>query len=69
MAFITNLGSVNKLLGMYPLTMFAVEKLNKKEMFQDASDRLSKKVSRTVWRSNTACLNIKPHFTVLSLRR
>jgi len=41
----------NKLLGMYPLTMFAVEKLNKKEMFQDASDRLSKKISRTVWRT------------------
>jgi putative transposase len=42
---------VNKLLEMYPLTMFAVEKLNKKEMFQDASHRLSKKISRTVWRS------------------
>ncbi len=40
--------SVNKLLDMYPLTKLAVEKLNKKEMFQDASDRLSKKISRTV---------------------
>jgi len=39
---------VNKLLGMYPLTMFAVEKLNKQSMFQDADDKLSKKVSRTV---------------------
>ena len=42
---------VNKLLGMYSLTMFTVEKLNKKEMFQDASDRLSEKISRTVRRS------------------
>jgi len=41
---------VNKLLGMYPLTMFVIEKLNKKEMFQDASNRSSKKISRTVWR-------------------
>ena len=39
---------VNKLLEMYPLTKLAVEKLSKKEMFQDASDRLSKKISRTV---------------------
>ena len=50
---------VNKLLGMYPLTMFAVEKLNKKEMFQDASDRLSKKISRTVWRSIHRVLKYK----------
>ena len=41
----------NKLLEMYPLTIFAVEKLNKQSMFQDADDKLSKKISRTVWRS------------------
>jgi len=42
---------VNKLLEMYPLTTFTVEKLNKQSMFQDADDKLSKKISRTVWRS------------------
>jgi len=42
---------VNKLLERYPLTMFAVEKLNKQSMFRDADDKLSKKISRTVWRS------------------
>ena len=42
---------VNKLLEMYPLTTIAVEKLNKQKMFQDANDKLSKKISRTVWRS------------------
>ena len=42
---------VNKLLEMYPVTTFTVEKLNKQDMFQDADDRLSKKISRTVWRS------------------
>jgi len=50
---------VNKLLEMYLLTMFAVEKLNKKEMFQDASDRLSKKISRTVWRTIHRVLKYK----------
>jgi len=38
-------------LEMYPLTTFAVEKLNKQSMFQDADDKLSKKISRTVWRT------------------
>jgi len=42
---------MNKLLETYPLTMFAVEKLNKQSMFQDASDKLSKRISRTVWRT------------------
>ncbi|EHP69348.1 transposase, IS605 OrfB family, central region [Metallosphaera yellowstonensis MK1] len=42
---------VNKLLEMYPVTTFAIEKLNKQDMFQDANDKLSKKISRTVWRS------------------
>ncbi len=42
---------VNELLETYPVTTFAVEKLNKQEMFQDADDKLSKKISRTVWRS------------------
>ena len=42
---------VNELLETYPVTTFAVEKLNKQEMFQDANDKLSKKISRTVWRS------------------
>jgi len=60
---------VNKLPETNPLTMFAVEKLNKKEMFQDASDRLSKKISRTVWRTIHRVLKYKAHFTVLSLRR
>jgi putative transposase len=50
---------VNKLLEMYPLTMFAVEKLNKQEMFQDADDKLSKKVSRTVWRTMHRVLKYK----------
>ena len=42
---------VNELLEMYPVTTFAIEKLNKQSMFQDADDRFSKKISRTVWRS------------------
>jgi len=50
---------VNKLLEMYPLTMFAVEKLNKQEMFEDADDKLSKKVSRTVWRTIHRVLKYK----------
>jgi len=41
---------VNKLLEMYPMTTFAIEKLNKQKMFEDANDNLSKKISRTVWR-------------------
>ncbi|MEJ2773830.1 RNA-guided endonuclease InsQ/TnpB family protein [Stygiolobus sp. CP859M] len=50
---------VNKLLEMYPLTVFAVEKLNKQSMFQDADDKLSKKISRTVWRSIHRVLKYK----------
>jgi putative transposase len=50
---------VNKLLEMYPLTMFAVEKLNKQEMFRAANDKLSKKVSRTVWRTIHRVLKYK----------
>ncbi|MFP3295115.1 MAG: IS200/IS605 family accessory protein TnpB-related protein [Caldisphaera sp.] len=41
---------VNKLLNMYPMATFAVEKLNKQKMFEDANDKLSKKIYRTVWR-------------------
>jgi len=50
---------VNKLLEMYPLTIFAVEKLNKQEMFEDANDKLSKKISRTVWRTVHRLLKYK----------
>ncbi|BDB98242.1 RNA-guided endonuclease InsQ/TnpB family protein [Saccharolobus caldissimus] len=50
---------VNKLLEMYPITMFAVEKLNKQEMFRDANDSLSKKISKTVWRSIHRILKYK----------
>jgi len=32
------------------MTTFAIEKLNKQKMFEDANDNLSKKISRTVWR-------------------
>ncbi|MFP3295600.1 MAG: hypothetical protein RXN81_05675 [Caldisphaera sp.] len=39
---------VNKLLNMYPMSTFAVEKLNKQIMFEDVNDKLSKKISRTV---------------------
>ena len=50
---------VNKLLEMYPVTTFAVEKLNKQEMFRDANDKLSKKVSKTVWRTIHRVLKYK----------
>ncbi|MFP3234756.1 MAG: transposase [Sulfolobaceae archaeon] len=50
---------VNKLLEIYPLTLIAVEKLNKQSMFQDADDKLSKKVSRTVWRTIHRVLKYK----------
>ena len=50
---------VNKLLEMYPLTTFAIEKLNKQKMFQDANDKLCKKISRTVWRSIHRVLKYK----------
>jgi len=50
---------VNKLLEMYPLTMFAVEKLNKQSMYQDADDKLSKRISRTVWRTIHRVLKYK----------
>ena len=53
---------VNKLLEMYPLTIFAVEKLNKQSMFQDADDKLSKKISRTVWRTIHRVLKYKAPF-------
>ena len=50
---------VNELLEMYPVTTFAVEKLNKQEMFRDANDKLSKKVSKTVWRTIHRVLKYK----------
>ncbi|AEE93293.1 IS607 family transposase protein TnpB [Acidianus hospitalis W1] len=50
---------VNKLLEIYPVTIFAVEKLNKQSMFKDANDKLSKKVSRTVWRTIHRVLKYK----------
>jgi len=50
---------VNHLPEMYPVTTFAVEKLNKQSMFQDADEELSKKISRTVWRSIHRVLKYK----------
>lgn len=50
---------VNKLLEMYPMTTFVVEKLNKQSMFQDADDKLSKRISRTVWRTIHRVLKYK----------
>jgi putative transposase len=50
---------VNKLLEMYPVTTFAVEKLNKQSMFQEADDKLSKRISRTVWRTIHRVLKYK----------
>jgi len=50
---------VNSLLEMYPLTAFAVEKLNRQSMFRDANDSLSKKISRTVWRTVHRLLKYK----------
>ncbi|BBD73221.1 hypothetical protein HS1genome_1610 [Sulfodiicoccus acidiphilus] len=50
---------VNKLLEMYPLTLFVVEKLNKQGMFEDANRKLSKKISKTVWRSIHRVLKYK----------
>ena len=50
---------VNELLETYPVTTFAVEKLNKQSMFQDADEELSKKISRTVWRSIHRVLKYK----------
>jgi transposase, IS605 OrfB family, central region len=50
---------VNKLLEMYPVTTFVVEKLNKQLMYQDANDKLSKKISRTVWRTIHRVLKYK----------
>jgi len=41
------------------VTTIAVEKLNKQSMFQDADDKLSKKISRTVWRSIHRVLKYK----------
>ncbi|QKR00873.1 IS200/IS605 family element transposase accessory protein TnpB [Metallosphaera tengchongensis] len=42
---------VNVLLELYPFTTFVVERLDKQNMFKDASNALSRKVSRTVWRT------------------
>jgi len=50
---------VNELLEMYPVTTFAIEKLNKQNMFQDADEELSKRISRTVWRSIHRVLKYK----------
>ena len=50
---------VNELLEMYPVIMFVVEKLNKQEMFRDANDKLSKRISRTVWRTIHRVLKYK----------
>ncbi|AAK42025.1 RNA-guided endonuclease InsQ/TnpB family protein [Saccharolobus solfataricus] len=50
---------VNTLLDLYPMTFFAVEKLNKESMFKDANDSLSRKISRTVWRSIHRVLKYK----------
>lgn len=50
---------VNKLLEMYPMTLFAVERLNKQAMFEDANDPLSRKISKTVWRTIHRVLKYK----------
>jgi putative transposase len=50
---------VNKLLEMYPHTLIVVEKMNKQEMFRDANNTLSKKISKTVWRSIHRVLKYK----------
>lgn len=42
---------INKLLEMYPSTLFVIEKPDKQGMFKNASNSLSKKISRIVWRS------------------
>lgn len=60
---------VNQLLEMYPLTTFVVEKLDKQLMLEGASDSLSKKISRTVWRSIHHVLNTRHYFTVLLLKK
>jgi len=41
------------------VTTFVVEKLNKQSMYQDANDKLSKKISRTVWRTIHRVLKYK----------
>ncbi|QPG49035.1 IS200/IS605 family element transposase accessory protein TnpB [Saccharolobus solfataricus] len=50
---------VNTLLDLYPMTFFAVEKLDKEGMFKDANGSLSRKISRTVWRSIHRVLKYK----------
>ena len=60
---------VNKLLNMYPMATFAVKKLNKQKMFEDANNNLSKRISRTVWRSIHYVLKYKAPFMVLLLRK
>ncbi len=57
---------VNKLQETYPITMFAVEKLNKQAMFEDANDSLSKKrFPRLYGGQSTVCLNTRLLFMVL----
>ncbi|QKR01123.1 IS200/IS605 family element transposase accessory protein TnpB [Metallosphaera tengchongensis] len=50
---------VNALLELYPFTTFAVERLDKQDMFKNASSKLSRKISRTVWRSVHKVLKYK----------
>ncbi|SAI84870.1 ORF3 in transposon ISC1904 [Saccharolobus solfataricus] len=47
------------MLDLYPMTFFAVEKLDKEGMFVDANESLSRKISRTVWRSIHRVLKYK----------
>ncbi|BBD71844.1 hypothetical protein HS1genome_0233 [Sulfodiicoccus acidiphilus] len=53
---------VNGLLEAYPVTTFAVERLNKQSMFEDAGNSLSRKISRTVWRTIHRILKYKAPF-------
>ncbi|AKA74518.1 transposase [Saccharolobus solfataricus] len=50
---------VNALLDLYPMTFFAVEKLDKEGMFVDANESLSRKISLTVWGSIHRVLRYK----------
>ena len=72
---------VNKLLKMHPKRLFAVEKVDKQGMFREANNSLSKKISRTVWRTIHKILkykaplygslvkNVSPHLTSRSCPR
>jgi putative transposase len=51
------------------MSTFAVEKLNKQIMFEEANDKLSKKISRTVWRSIHHVLKYKDPFMALLLKK